>query len=49
MKLAVQLYSLRHDYTNGEEFLEPIQDEETFNEVSAVFVERLSEEYDIED
>lgn len=22
MKLAVQLYSLRHDYTNGEEFLE---------------------------
>ena len=34
---------------NGEEFLEPIQDEETFNEVSAVFVERLSEEYDIED
>ena len=34
---------------NGEEFLDPIQDEETFNEVSAVFVERLSEEYDIED
>ncbi len=36
--------------TEGEEeFLEPVQDEETFNEVSEIFVERLSEEYDFED
>lgn len=36
--------------TEGEEeFLEPVQDEETFNEVSEIFVERLSEDYDFED
>ncbi len=36
--------------TEGEEeFLEPVQDEETFNEVSEIFVERLSEDYDFEE
>lgn len=32
-----------------EEFLEPIEDEEEFNRISAMFVERLEDEYEFED
>ncbi len=34
---------------NGEEFLEGIATEEEFNKVSAIFMERLEEDYDIID
>jgi len=34
---------------NGEEFLEPIQDEEEFNKISNIFMERLEDEFDFED
>lgn len=46
---SAELVILQVIEENGEEFLEPIQDEETFNEVSEIFVERLSEEYEIEE
>ncbi len=34
---------------NGEEYFEPIQDEAEFNKVSAIFMERLSDEFDFVD
>ncbi len=46
---SAELVILQVVEENGEEFLEPIQDEETFNEVSEIFVERLSEDYEIEE
>lgn len=46
---SAELVILQVIEENGEEFLEPIQDEETFNEVSEIFVERLSEDYEIEE
>ncbi len=32
---------------NGEEFLEGLESEDEFNKVSAIFMERLEEDYDI--
>ena len=34
---------------DGEEYLEPIEDEEEFNRISATFVERLEALYEFED
>ncbi|MBR3935329.1 MAG: DUF1292 domain-containing protein [Oscillospiraceae bacterium] len=34
---------------NGEEFLEPIEDDEEFEEISEVFMDRLEELYDFEE
>ncbi len=44
-----QLIVLRSEEEEGEEYLAYIEDEEEFNRVAALFVERLSEEYDFED
>ena len=33
---------------NGEEFLEPIEDDDEFNEISEVFMDRLEEYYDFD-
>lgn len=34
---------------NGEEFLEPIEDDEEFEEISEIFIDRLEELYDFEE
>ncbi len=44
-----QLIVLKSEEENGEEFLAYIEDEEEFNRVAAIFVERLSEEFDFEE
>ncbi len=44
-----QLIVLRSEEEDGEEYLAYIEDEEEFNRVAAMFVERLSEEYDFEE
>lgn len=44
-----QLIVLRSEEENGEEFLAYIEDEDEFNRIAAMFVERLSEEYDFEE
>lgn len=44
-----QLIVLRSEEEDGEEYLAYIEDEEEFNRVAAMFVERLSEEFDFED
>ena len=44
-----QLIVLKSEEEDGEEFLAYIEDEDEFNKIAAIFVERLSEEYDIED
>lgn len=33
---------------NGEEFLEPIEDDDEFNEISEIFMDRLEEYYDFD-
>lgn len=33
---------------NGEEFLEPIEDDDEFNEISEIFMDRLDEYYDFD-
>lgn len=33
---------------DGEEFLEPIEDDDEFNEISEIFMDRLEEYYDFE-
>lgn len=33
---------------NGEEYLEPIEDDEEFNEISEIFMDRLEEYYDFD-
>lgn len=44
-----QLIVLRSEEEDGEEFLAYIEDEEEFNKIAAMFVERLSDEYDFEE
>ncbi len=44
-----QLIVLRSEEEDGEEFLAYIEDEEEFNRIAAMFVERLSDEYDFEE
>lgn len=44
-----QLIVLRSEEEEGEEYLAYIENEEEFNKVSKIFVDRLSEEYDIKD
>ena len=34
---------------NGEEFLEPIEDDEEFEEISEIFIDRLEEYYDFDE
>lgn len=34
---------------NGEEFLEPIEDDDEFNEISEIFMDRLDELYDFDE
>lgn len=43
-----ELVILKVVQEGDDEFLEPIEDEEEFNRVSATFVERLEEYYDFE-
>lgn len=45
---SVELIFLRVASENNEVFLEPIDDENEFNEVAEIFTERLSEFYDIQ-
>lgn len=42
-----ELIILKVEESDGESFLAPIEDDEEFNEIAAVFEERLSEIYDI--
>lgn len=44
-----ELVVLKSVEENGEEFLESIEDEETFNRVSSLFMERLQDEFDFVD
>ena len=43
-----QLVILKVVEDNGEEFLEPIEDDEVFDEISEIFMDRLEEYYDFE-
>lgn len=43
-----QLVILKVIEDNGEEFLEPIEDDEEFDEISEIFMDRLEEYYDFE-
>lgn len=45
---SAELIFLRVIVDNDDTFLEPIDDENEFNEVSEIFTERLSEYFDIE-
>lgn len=45
---SVELIFLRVASENNEVFLEPIDDDNEFNEVAEIFTERLSEFYDIQ-
>jgi len=44
-----QLVILKVVSDNGEEFLEPIEDEDEFNQISEIFMDRLEEYYDFAD
>jgi len=44
-----ELVILKVTEEDGEEFLDAIDDEDEFNKISAIFVERLEEEYDFEE
>ncbi len=44
-----ELIILRVIEEDGQEFLEAIEDEDEFNEISAMFMERLEDFYDIEE
>ncbi len=44
-----ELIILRIIEEDGQEFLEAIEDEDEFNEISAMFMERLEDFYDIEE
>lgn len=41
-----ELYILKVVEDNGEEFLEPIEDDEEYEEISEIFIDRLEELYD---
>ena len=43
-----QLVILKVVEDNGEEFLEPIEDDEEFDEISEIFMDRLEEYYDFD-
>lgn len=44
-----ELYILKVVEDNGEEFLEPIEDDEEYEEISEIFIDRLEEIYDFND
>jgi len=44
-----QLVILKVVQEDDEEFLEPIEDEDEFNQISEIFMDRLEEYYDFED
>lgn len=44
-----ELIILRVSEEDGETYLEPIENEEEFNEIGSIFEERLSELFDIQD
>ena len=46
---ADEMVILKYVDDGDEEYLEPIEDEEEFNRVSAVFVERLEDDYEFVD
>ena len=44
-----ELFILKVVEDNGEEFLEPIEDDEEYEEISEIFIDRLEELYDFEE
>ncbi len=44
-----ELFILKVVEDNGEEFLEPIEDDEEYEEISEIFIDRLEEYYDFEE
>lgn len=44
-----ELIILKVNEEDGETYLEPIEDEEEFNEIGSIFEERLSELFDIQE
>ena len=44
-----ELVVLQVSDEGGEDFLVPIKDEETFNKISKIFMERLEDEYEFEE
>jgi uncharacterized protein YrzB (UPF0473 family) len=44
-----ELVILKSEYVDDEEFLSLIEDEDEFERISQIFVERLSDEFDFED
>ena len=44
----VELVILKVVEDNGEEFLEPIEDDDEFEEISEIFMDRLEEYYDFD-
>ena len=43
-----ELFILKVVEDNGEEFLEPIEDDEEYEEISEIFIDRLEKLYDFE-
>ena len=43
-----ELFILKVVEDNGEEFLEPIEDDEEYEEIAEIFMDRLEEDYDIQ-
>lgn len=44
-----ELFILKVVEENGEEFLEPIEDDEEYEEISEIFIDRLEEYYDFDE
>lgn len=44
-----ELFILKVVEDNGEEFLEPIEDDEEYEEISEIFIDRLEEYYDFDE
>lgn len=44
-----ELFILKVVEDNGEEFLEPIEDDEEYEEISEIFIDRLEELYDFDE
>ncbi len=44
-----ELFVLKVVEENGEEFLEPIEDDDEYNEIAEIFMDRLEELYDFDE
>lgn len=44
-----ELFILKVVEDNGEEFLEPIEDDDEYNEIAEIFMDRLEELYDFDE